>query len=328
MAGEYTSSTDTRRGFFVYLSEATGNLKERQLEYAIVDGRAVFEGDIILGTAETIAAAEEEGSRRMGTRAVTDEMPTVPEPGMVVRGVVIVGAQYRWPEGVIPYRVDPGLPNQQRITDAIAHWEEHTPIRFAVRSTETNYVRFVPSTGCWSYVGRQGGRQDIGLAGGCTTGNTIHEIGHAVGLWHEQSREDRDDHVTVHWENIAAGYEHNFNQHIADGDDVGPYDYGSLMHYGRTAFSTTGADTITPPPGVMIGQRNGLSVGDIAAVVYMYGEQVLYVGNKNSRELHMPDCQWVDRMLARNKKYFTTQEEALTSGYNGCWFCMRHHDTG
>ena len=62
--------------------------------------------------------------------------------------------------------------------------------------------------------------------------------------------------------------EHNFNQHITDGDDVGPYDFGSIMHYPRDAFAD-GSDTITPlaalPPGVVMGQRNGLSAGDIAA---------------------------------------------------------------
>ena len=63
--------------------------------------------------------------------------------------------------------------------------------------------------------------------------------------------------------------EHNFNQHITDGDDVGAYDFGSIMHYPRNAFSVNGTDTITPlaalPPGVVIGQRTGLSAGDIAA---------------------------------------------------------------
>ena len=38
------------------------------------------------------------------------------------------------------------------------------------------------------------------------------------------------------------------SQHIADDDDVGAYDYGSIMHYPRNAFSVDGSDTITGEP--------------------------------------------------------------------------------
>jgi hypothetical protein len=99
----------------------------------------------------------------------------------------------------------------------------------------------------------------------------MHEIGHAVGLWHEQSREDRDLFVTINWANIQAGMAAQFNQHITDGDDLGAYDYGSIMHYPRTAFSANGQETITPTdPNAQIGQRNGLSAGDVASVAQMY----------------------------------------------------------
>lgn len=117
----------------------------------------------------------------------------------------------------------------------------------------------------------RGNMQVISLGDGCETmGVAVHEICHALGLWHEQSREDRDTNVRIVWANIQAGREHNFNQHITDGDDIGGYDFGSLMHYGRRAFSANGQDTIVPLGGQAIGQRSGLSAGDIAAIRSMY----------------------------------------------------------
>jgi astacin len=214
---------------------------ERQLDVSLIENRAVFEGDIVL------------------TR------------GLETLGVVHSNIGRRWPARTVIYDIAPTLPNPQRVVDAVAHWQNHTVIKFQKRQTEKDYVFFRSGGSCSSAVGKIGGVQFVTLSSSCSTGNVIHEIGHAVGLWHEQSREDRDSKVTIRWENISEAAAHNFNQQIQDGDDVGNYDYGSIMHYPANAFSKNGMPTIVPTEAnVVIGQRDGLSPGDIATVAKMY----------------------------------------------------------
>ena len=106
-------------------------------------------------------------------------------------------------------------------------------------------------SGCWSYVGELTNWKSQGLnlqSPGCDSlGISIHELLHALGQMHEQSRPDREAYVSVNFAKIQAGKENNFQVDALE--DVGrPYDMLSLMHYQATAFSTDGSATITPKP--------------------------------------------------------------------------------
>lgn len=210
---------------------------------------------------------------------IIEKVAHLNRPGAVI--IPKVGGT-RWRHGVVPYEIDESLPFQNRlaILQAIEHWQQFTNIEFVERNSKNrrnyrDYIAFIPAEGttCSSYVGRKGGMQEINLAPRCTTMNTVHELGHALGLWHEQSRADRNRYVRIVWENIEEEHQDNFDQHLSDGQDFGAYDYASIMHYGSYAFSKNGLKTIIPlMEGVEIGQRECLSEKDIAAIQDMYPE--------------------------------------------------------
>jgi hypothetical protein len=227
------------------------------ITHQMADGIGIFEGDIILGSD---ADLQPPGDSKTRDRSA----------------VAISNTWYRWPGGIVPYVIDPLIPSPSRVQSAVNHWNTKMQgiVQMIPRTTEVNFVRFTrasSSTQCASFVGMIRNQQPLYVGDSCSTGNVIHEIGHAFGLWHEQSREDRNTYVKINWANIRRGYEHNFNQNITDGDDINGYDYGSIMHYPANSFSVNGQPTIeTIPAGIPIGQRSALSAGDIAAITRLY----------------------------------------------------------
>lgn len=239
---------------------------------------AIFEGDIVLGPASGIAKSAEELTRR---------------PPGVNFGVYINGERYKWMDprqggyGTVFYEIDPALPNKERVINAIALIESSgVPVFFYPRNGEADYLRFVPSTKCTSWVGRQEGRQLVSLADGCGTGTTAHEILHALGMWHEQSRCDRDSFVEVLWGNIKPEFQHNFGRKCDDSSDHVAYAEGSIMHYGTHDFSANGQPTLRSRRGLdyLMGQRSNPSASDVQTVQKIYlGDQPGLIMCKPSR---------------------------------------------
>jgi hypothetical protein len=242
-------------------------MRMEPVKYAEVDGLAVVEGDMIIGTVKQMEARTREVESRGG-----------PEAGSVrAQGVAINDIYARWPDAVVPYTLDPSLPDSSRVTGAISSWQQATHIRFVLRTSSNatqypNYVTFRPHlSACSATVGNMtNGQQFVNLADGCDTGSTIHEIGHVLGLWHEQSREDRNQYVRILLENVEDGHAHNFEQHINYAGDLGAYDFGSIMHYSAYAFSKNGLPTIQTLGGQSIGNRTSLSSGDVASIKRIY----------------------------------------------------------
>jgi uncharacterized protein (TIGR03437 family) len=221
----------------------------RTAAYQMIGGYAVTDGDILIGRA--------------------------PASGKTPAAGAVPGAGQLWPGGVVPYTVDPGLSNTTRLTNAFAEWSGKTPLRFVPRTNQANYLKFARAAAaftCNSYVGMQGGEQVVNLGDSCTDFAVIHELGHAIGFWHEQSRNDRDQYIQMHFENVALACVYNYDKYGAQGREASPYDYASAMQYFPYAYSRNSLPVmVTIPAGIPIGSGTALSAIDADTASRLYG---------------------------------------------------------
>lgn len=234
-----TSREETFTGYMYLYGEM------REMTFTSMDGVTLIEGDIAVPDSEIFSSPE----------------ASLPISRAVIR------TDNRWTNGTVHFVIAPNVYNSQIIRDAISQISSQTNVTF-INGTAANYIEIIPSSGSWSYVGMIGGKQQLGLADWATKGTVIHELCHAIGLEHEQCRADRDNYLNILTQNITSGNEYNFNKY-ADGnhEDIGSFDFNSIMLYGSYAFSSNGQPTITRKDGSTFNTNGSyLSYGDLAGI--------------------------------------------------------------
>ncbi|MGA3042136.1 MAG: M12 family metallopeptidase, partial [Bryobacteraceae bacterium] len=235
--------------------------------YGVINGKAIAEGDIILGPAAELAASTPRGGSA--------------EPGFKPRGFGIADVSQLWPavDGVyqIPYTIETGTP----VLDSVISYVNTTLsgiIQLVPQTTQANYVtfNFDPSdlSGyCEATEGMAGGQQFIGGSINCSFTGTCHEIGHAIGLLHEHQRPDRNKWVVLTTANADKPYLlGNFDFFIDDFQTMGLYDYASVMHYPAFSFTKNNLPVLESiPAGIPLSNTVGYSAGDVDSIKRLYG---------------------------------------------------------
>ncbi|KAM6973287.1 high choriolytic enzyme 1-like [Aplochiton taeniatus] len=184
----------------------------------------------------------------------------------------------KWTDGnvYIPYSIANHYSSRelQIIQRGLDSFSSVSCIRFRPRrSSDRDYISIESRSGCYSYVGRSGNGQTVSLSRqGCLYHSTVqHELLHALGFNHEQTRNDRDNHIRVYWENIIDDMKYNFNK-IATLNQGTSYDYNSVMQYEKYAFSKNNRPTMVPIPNsnIALGRATQMSRNDIDRLNRLY----------------------------------------------------------
>ena len=236
-----------------------------------------FQGDIVATETEIKELYGESTAREAKEAGETVETHRL----LRSLGAVTRSTSKYWWGGVVPYDWDSSAYNDVNIRmDLTAAMVEITAktggiIRFR-RKTSGKRVVYKKEDGCFSTVGAHfwPWGQTLSLADNCSSkGTAIHELLHALGMHHQQSIYNRDNYVTILWDNIRDSKKHNFKKETHTTTFGQVYDYGSIMHYPERVGSSMAIDTskkVIDARGNRVGQRLGMSTQDISELVRMY----------------------------------------------------------
>ncbi|KAM3727038.1 Zinc metalloproteinase nas-38 [Dirofilaria immitis] len=243
-------------------------------ELFINDPDAYYQGDVDLSEKQAEILSEH----------FKNEIALTEKDDTIIRRKKSIGREpfyVRWNhKRPISYEFAESIPleTRRKIRSAIAMWEERTCIRFQENGPNVDRIEFYDGGGCSSFVGRTGGTQGISISTpGCDIiGIISHEIGHTLGIFHEQARRDQKNHIFINYNNIPSSRWNNFfplSEYEADMFNL-PYDTGSVMHYGSYGFARNPYEpTITTRDKFQqytIGQREGPSFLDYASINSAY----------------------------------------------------------
>nr|CDJ26728.1 MAM-containing Astacin-like metallopeptidase protein [Tityus serrulatus] len=185
-----------------------------------------------------------------------------------------------WPNGIVYYKIHDNIKDDiGLIKKAMRLIENRTCVQFIEWQEQSpEYIFIQDNLECKSELGRQGRRQDLFLSISCrTVGQILHELMHSLGFWHEMNRNDRDDYLEIHWNNIMPGQDFNFNKlHPWEYNHLNTsFDYDSIMMYGSKAYaSDNNQSTVTPKTaGVVlkdVREKTNLSSIDIIRINRLY----------------------------------------------------------